>query len=325
MYHYIAINIFGRSSRINFKNYVCFLLLKLIFSANVLQRNALNANVEFRNGFRKPVAVLHLAAFFNSLDVFKFLIECGMNLRQPSAELYYPLHYAGLNNSLDIVRYILEKDPHEINESNQAPRCFICCAIRFNSTDVLQLLLEKGAKHCREADPLSMAMCLNQMDTFKMVYEASMRHHTDYSLLMKSIILRNESCVQYLLESGEDPNYIAKDYQTALSLACFTNQENIVKLLCNHIDIVDIDPNLKQKAAVHWICESKNPEIVRMVLAKGIDVNRRDQSGHSGPFYLCDAPNEDCTIDILEQLLHAGLDVNGEGVPILYEFVESLK
>ena len=250
-----------------------------------------------------------------------------MSIRQPSTKGYHPLHYACLNGSIDIVRYILEKDPLEIKETNDKEvYCFICLAINSNFVDILRILIENGAKHlqCCNFDLTSLATQHENVDCFKVLYEAGMiQPPSKYSLLMNAVSSRSEALVQYLLENGEDPYYMTDTFHTALSAACLLNQENIVKLLCDHMDVVDIDPNLNERAAVHWICQSNNPEIVRMVLKKGIDVNRRDNLGNSGLHYLC---NDDGDVDIaiLEQLLHAGLDLNGEGIPILYEMVDKL-
>ena len=39
---------------------------------------------------------------------------------------------------------------------------------------------------------------------------------------------------------------------------------------------IEIDQSIRAKAAVHWICQSKDPEIVKIVLNKGINVNYLD-------------------------------------------------
>ncbi|OHT12418.1 ankyrin repeat-containing protein [Tritrichomonas foetus] len=90
---------------------------------------------------------------------------------------------------------------------------------------------------------------------------------------------------------------------------------------------IDLPPYTQSKAAVHWICTSCNPEIARIILAKGIDVNRLDHDGHMGPFYMLDVGEEDEIIEVLELLLQAGLDVNKKTPTtssILGEFVSSI-
>ena len=67
---------------------------------------------------------------------------------------------------------------------------------------------------------------------------------------------------------------------------------------------------MQRIAAVHWICQSINPEIARTILSKGIDVNRLDEEGHAGTFCLVDHADEDVTIQIIELLCEYGFDVN---------------
>ena len=90
---------------------------------------------------------------------------------------------------------------------------------------------------------------------------------------------------------------------------------------------IELPPNLQCKSAVHWICISCKPEIARIILAKGIDVNRLDHDGHMGPFYMLDVGDEDEVIEVFELLLQAGLDINKKTKTtssILGEFVTSI-
>lgn len=59
------------------------------------------------------LTLLHVAAFFDYLEVFVFLESLGLPLDIKSAALYSPLHYACLSGSLEICTYILKKDPKE--------------------------------------------------------------------------------------------------------------------------------------------------------------------------------------------------------------------
>lgn len=93
------------------------------------------------------------------------------------------------------------------------------------------------------------------------------------------------------------------------------------------MDNIDIPPEWQYKAAVHWACSSCNPEITRIILSHGIDVNRLDQDGHMGPFYMLDIGNQENTIEVLELLLQAGLDINKKtpnSSSILSDYVSSI-
>ncbi|OHT10034.1 hypothetical protein TRFO_20837 [Tritrichomonas foetus] len=99
-------------------------------------------------------------------------------------------------------------------------------------------------------------------------------------------------------------------WESALSLACFSGDEELVKYLLNYVTQIDRSPDIKCKSAIHWICQSHSLNIVREVLKHNIDVNRFDDKGQPGPFYLLDRTSEEVTIDILELLVQYGYDIN---------------
>lgn len=70
-----------------------------------------------RNG--KPLipcselSLLHIAAFYDHLEMFILLQSQGIPLRVKSAAQYLPLHYACVGNAKEVVAYILENDPEQ--------------------------------------------------------------------------------------------------------------------------------------------------------------------------------------------------------------------
>lgn len=86
---------------------------------------------------------------------------------------------------------------------------------------------------------------------------------------MLAVVSNKQDLVPFLVEFGENPECFTPDYhETALSLACSQSFRQTVKYLCEHIPKVGIDPTLRTKAAVHWICQSKDPEIVKISSSK---------------------------------------------------------
>lgn len=250
------------------------------------------------------------------------------------------MHYACFAGSYEVARYILENDPSEAKVVTITQYSLIFLATYSHNADILKLLLKNGAnindQTCKNNNPIGYAINSLNIDILKILLNAGSKTSSDnkaqYSSLMKAVICRAQGAVPLLIQHGEQPEFVSSDYQTALSLACFINQPDIVKYLCDHMTQVDIDPNLQQKAAVHWICSSKNPEIVKMVLQKGINVNRLDDQGHSGVYYLIDTSDDKVVINILQQLLDNGLNINLQGKnsagavtnSILADFVESI-
>ncbi|OHT00708.1 hypothetical protein TRFO_32527 [Tritrichomonas foetus] len=108
------------------------------------------------------------------------------------------------------------------------------------------------------------------------------------------------------------------------------NKEEFIKYLLDKISEVDLKPNERMKSAVHWICQSHSKRIVQMVLEKGIDVNRFDEKGQPGPYYLIDTTPDNEAIEILDLLVKYGYDLNGVcqygcGLTILGQYLCSIK
>ena len=287
------------------------------------------------------VTLLHIAAFCDSLEVFIYLHDHHhIPFQIKSAAQYFPLHYACYAGSYEVARYILENDPQEARLETITQFSLIFLATYSHNSEILKLLLKNGAnindQVCKNNNPIGFAINTLNIDILKILLNAGSKTSSDnkaqYSSLMKAVICRAQGAVPLLIQHGEQPEFVSSDYQTALSLACFINQPEIVKYLCDHMTQVDLDPSIHQKAAVHWICSSRNPEIVKIVLQKGINVNRLDDQGHSGVHYLLDTPDQKVVINILQQLLDNGLNINlqgktpGGGITnsILGDFCESI-
>lgn len=159
--------------------------------------------------------------------------------------------------------------------------------------------------------------------------------------IMVAIKNNQPEAVHLLIDAGEDPDIKIKDlyiffkWKCALSTACFNHVDGkveFVRYLLSKISEIDI-PSLEQKeAAVHWICRSKSPEIVKMVLERGIDVNRFDEKGRPGPYHLVDSSKVpyQSIIEILDLLHQYGYDLNKfsrnpPGETILAHFLRSIE
>lgn len=84
--------------------------------------------------------ILHYAAFYNSLDIFKYLEnEKKLPLRIPSELGLLPLHYACAHGSSDVALYILGKDPEQakIDFDNKDIPSLLYLSIRGKKSDVL--------------------------------------------------------------------------------------------------------------------------------------------------------------------------------------------
>lgn len=275
---------------------------------------------------------MHIAAYCDSLEAFIFLQNKGLPINKQSANSYLPIHYACLAGSYEVVEYILSVDPSQATVLPQVEYHLIYLATMSGDPDVLRLLFKNGADinaaQNKKNKSVQQAIKTRHVECLRILLEKGSKNEVDkeqYSTLMLAIANNEFDAVPLLAESGENLEYVVPGTgETALSLACFVGHRLTVKYLCDHMTKVDIDPSFRTKAAVHWVCQSKDPEIVKMVLAKNINVNRLDQDGHTGLFYLLDLTDEDNTIKIIELLYNAGLDLNIQGKSVTGAEVNSI-
>jgi ankyrin repeat protein len=85
--------------------------------------------------------------------------------------------------------------------------------------------------------------------------------------------------VPLLFSYGCDPHAITPHGETALSMACKLGGVDVVRALLNCLLRVDLDPAFDWPSAIHWACQSLNPEIVEMILKFGCEMYRVDRYG----------------------------------------------
>lgn len=281
------------------------------------------------------LSLMHIAAFEDSLETFMFL-EQHIPIDIKSADSYLPIHYACLNGSVECLTYILDKDPVQATTIYKTEWQCLQLATAANSPEVLQILFDYKAdlKAVMNGpnDPIGRSIKQKNVECLKLLLKhcpMSLRNTQNMTLIMLALINNKPDAIPLLIDAGVDLSFISADNQTALSLACFQGQTEIVRLICQKLDNIDLPPTIKSKAAVHWLCESKSPEIARIILEKEIDVNRVDKDGHLGPFYLLDVAESDVLIEILELLVNAGLKIDSVANPtmntLLGDYVTGIK
>ena len=147
---------------------------------------------------------------------------------------------------------------------------------------------------------------------------------------MYAIINSIYEAIPFLLESGFSPDEISGT-DTALSIACFFGMQDLktYQLLCQYSKNLDLPPSMHCGSAVHWICQTSNPDIVRIFLQYPIDVNRTNEKEQFGPELLQDPSKdqpsiEDKNIEIMEMLVQHNFDINNKksnGIPWYDKFL----
>ncbi|KAH0786835.1 ankyrin repeat protein [Histomonas meleagridis] len=293
------------------------------FPRNLFCDDPTNSSGNNNYGLSLPInqlTLLHIAAYCDSLEVFIFLCNLHkdkFNTRTASAASYHPLHYACCSAAYEVAFYILSIDPAEAAQTPSVDWHFIYLASEAGDPEILNLIFANGADINAEPNKrnnsINQAIKKKNIECLRILIQKGSKETKDqrnYTPLMLAITNNQFEAVPILLDSGENPEYFAPDGKSALFLACFQRSVETVRLLCEKMQVVDLDPNQNGMGLIHYACMSNNPEIIRIVLTKNINVNRFDKDGKLGPTNLVYCPDEKVVIQIMEMLVEKGFNLN---------------
>jgi ankyrin repeat protein len=189
------------------------------------------------------VSLMHISAYFDTLDCFLYLESKNLLYNQESADSYLPIHYACLNKSYEVVCYILNKDPKQAAVLPPVTHHLLYLATLAGDAEILSLLFENGAdlslQKNLENKPIALAIRSRHVDCLRLLLQHNLRKSKidtrEYSTLMLAIANNEKDAVPMLLESGEDPAFVTSaQHESALFLACFFGKEwlNVIKMIC---------------------------------------------------------------------------------------------
>lgn len=280
----------------------------------------------------KDVSLLHIAAYYDNIEVFILLILKGAFFRIKSAASYLPLHYACVGNAKEVAAYILENDPDEAKLDLDVPLHFVNLAVFSNSPDILQMLFDHGTSlqtmRVVEGRPFDQALRSRNYDCLYIL----LKHQcaTDVAVasmtpLMLAIVSGMSEAIGPLLARGIDPKIVNIKGQSALACACMMVQVDTVKLLCsrmNDIEIPCIEGESQRPSILRYAIHSKNIDILRTVLEKGCDVNRFDNQNELPAHSLLGIEDTNLAVEMLGMLIDAGMSVNARANKDSLRFLE---
>lgn len=266
----------------------------------------------------KGVSLLHIAAYYDNLESFLFLLEKGINLRITSEAGYYPIHYACVGDAREIVSFILKKDPEQAKLELDVTYPLINLAIYANSPEILKKLFKNGAdlqspKNIA-AKPFDQVLRSKNFDCLLILLEG--RCKTDVTVaglnpLMLAIVNGMNEAIEHLIDKGIPLNYVNENGDTALSCACTMENVEVVKLLCKRMDNIDINTTIGPKTSIaYYAVRSGNIEILKTVLEKNCLLQHFDAKGKLPVHALPVISNQDVAIQMLKLIIEHGFNVN---------------
>ena len=332
---------------------------KLLFSAakngdiktlQTLIKQGVNVNATTPNKW----TALMLAALHGQTETVRCLLghrTKGHRAKRQAANPYATLKNSAMNAFLfavrsgnaDTVRLLLDKVSIDINHQSEyelrdderytiMPTPLMLAA-RYGHTDVMKLLIEKGADVSIIEKALSLVTKHGHIASVRLLFElglanANSTDHWETPILTIASGNGHKDLVQFLLDNGAEVNRLGGfwGYETAIRDAVFGNHIEIVQLLLDagaDVNLGEKIGNLKSNNAqpvlvLYMVCdtygEKINMDMLKLLLDAGVNVNAMDNL-HETALYKA-AENGD--IDAVRLLLDYGADVNlGRETPLI--------
>lgn len=279
--------------------------------------------------------LLHVAAYYDSLECFLFIFNKGFSPYIRSPDDYSPIHYACYGGATEVASFLCTPDFIDLNNLKYSPPGSkytpIFLATLSKSPEILQLLFDSGVTIpqmdplSRAPHPIGQAIQCKDYECLSILLSNTNTQKIDeknFNPLMKAISNNFTEAVKILVEHGADISYTTPDMKNALFLACFIKNEELVRyLLENGADATQ--KGYLGQYPIHWAAMSDNVNIVKLVLAYGADPNVLDNRGRPPTF---SAIGSDKNRDqIIKILLDAGCNPNAvqrnTGSTILYSLL----
>ncbi|XP_053502905.1 ankyrin repeat and protein kinase domain-containing protein 1 [Ictalurus furcatus] len=195
----------------------------------------------------------------------------------------------------DIVSYLKHKDfetfknvlkKEHVSMLFKNDNSLLHYAVASGNTECVRLVLNHGASvNCQCANgytPLVVALLKKYHETFGLLVE----HGADVNIpeqdLWTPLHFASQSgddrAVRLLLDAKATADVKDKEGWTPLHLAAQNGHENIVRHLLSRLSNVDEEEGQSGRTALHTACEYGHLRIAKVLLAKGADPNRTDNS-----------------------------------------------
>jgi ankyrin repeat protein len=173
------------------------------------------------------------------VEILKFLIANGANVREESHFGMTALHWAAIAAQKDIAELLIAKGA-DINAKDMDGQTPLHIASSEGNLDIARLLIEKGAnlntqdEHVR-ATPLDRAAFLGHKDIVKFLVtkgaDITVRDHSGHTPLHNAAWQGHTDIVGFLIDMGADIHSLSKDKETPLHLASEYAQKDTVEFL----------------------------------------------------------------------------------------------
>jgi ankyrin repeat protein len=252
----------------------------------------------------REMSAFTYCAGFGDLETFQLLLDHVDDVNELDVDAGYqtPLSNAIRWNKIDHVKLLLDRGAKVKSDSlnNYIPP--IVRAIQSGNVEIASLLFSKGADVNEPYYEDEEADCMN----FCPVNATGL--HEAIVMYNYADTAKCSEMLELIWEQNPDVNATNRLGVTVLDYACFVGQIDIVKELVSR----GAKLSSERRTALHFAAEFRHPEIVKFLLEKGIDPNKKNFVG-STPLSSClrrGSVDDEKTVQTLRYLLEGGANHN---------------
>lgn len=185
-------------------------------------------------------------------------------------------------------------------------------AVIEQQTEVVTDLINQGSVNIDAEDyddktPMEFAIQSGNVEIVKLLLEASA--HVFSSGLSTAVESQNIVILKLFLDKiGNSTFDYSKGHRSPLEIAVSLGNSDIVKHLLDNIDHVKSE--FDEKYILHKAVQTRNINIVKLLLEAGANVNTVNKAGNSPLHFALDANN----LDIFQLLLNFGANINAKNI-----------
>jgi len=282
---------------------------------------------------------IHSAALSGNLELIKWLIDNGSDIKLVTKQGKTLLHLACENNFIELM-YLLLEQGFDVNATTKESQTPIYMTAEDNKFEAVKLLFKYGAKldlpDHKGRTPIYWAIYNNNQEMAEWLYENGgdiygKYEETDLSLLHIAAAKNNSKMIDLLISKGLDPNIrttknagvgpdLELNYQTPVHRAAKYGALEAIKLLFFYGAELNVQDGFEE-TPMHLAAEEGHLEVVKWLYAQGCPIDILGTGGR--PIHRVSYSND--SYAVLKWLIEQGADINehieevGSPLDIAYE------